>query len=114
MVARITHVRVKPEDIEDSVRLFEESVIPVAEQEEGFMGVLLLTRSDGTALAIDLCDKLEHLQANERSGLYQQQIAKLADKIVDHPTREFYDVAVAKGLKGGRELLQADSVGARP
>jgi hypothetical protein len=106
MVARVTHVRVKPEDVEGSVRLFEQSVIPVAEQEEGFKGVLLLTRSDGSALAIDLCDNFEHLQANERSGLYQQQIGKFADKIVDHPKREFYDVAVAKGLKGGRELLE--------
>ena len=107
MVARVTQVQVKPEDVADSVRLFDESVIPAAEQEEGFMGVLLLTREDGHALVIDLCDTLENLRANESSGFYQTQIAKFADRIVEHPSREFFDVPVARGVKGGPELLNA-------
>ena len=106
MVARVTQVRVNPEDLAESVRLFDESVVPAAEQEEGHMGAMLLVRQDGRALAIDFCDTLEHMQANEHSGFYQQQIAKFAGKIVDHPTREIYEVAVAKGLKGGLELLE--------
>ena len=105
MVARVTHVRVKPEDIDESVRLFEESVIPAATQEEGFMGALLLVRDDGRALAIDLADSLDHAHANERSGFYQSQVTKFAGKIVDHPRREFYDVKVAKGVQGGLDLL---------
>jgi hypothetical protein len=105
MVARVTAVRVNPEDVEESVRLFDESVVPAAEQEEGFMGALLLVREDGRALAIDLCDTLEHMRENERNGFYQTQVAKFASKIVGRPSREFYDVAVAKGVKGGPELL---------
>jgi len=105
MVARVTHVTVNPKDVEESVRLFDESVVPAAEQEEGFMGALLLVRDDGRALAIDLCDTLEHMRANERSGFYQTQVTKFADKIVATPSREFYDVAVSKGVKGGPELL---------
>lgn len=101
MVARVTRVRVKPEDIDESVRLFDESVIPAATREAGFMGALLLVRSDGQALAIDLADTLENAQANERSGFYQSQIAKFADKIVEHPTREFFDVRVATGVRDG-------------
>lgn len=106
MVARVTHVRVNPEDVEASVRLFDESVIPAAEREEGFMGAMMLVREDGRALAIDLCDTLEHMRQNEANGFYQEQIAKFAGKIVEHPKREFYEVAVAKGVKGGPELLQ--------
>ena len=105
MVARVTHVKVKPEDVEEAVRLFGESVIPAADQEEGFMGALLLTRDDGRALVVDLCDTVEHMRANERNGFYQTQIAKFAGKIVEHPTREFYDVPVAKGVQGGWDLL---------
>jgi hypothetical protein len=105
MVARVTRVRVNPEDIDESVRLFDESVIPAAKQEEGFRGALLLMRSNGEALAIDLADSLEHAQANERSGFYQSQITKFAGKIVERPTREIYEVRVAKGVKGGAELL---------
>ena len=106
MVARVTRVRVKPEDVEQSVGLFDESVVPAAEQEEGFMGALLLVREDGRGIAVDLCDTLEHMQANERNGFYQTQVAKFAKKLVDAPKREFYDVAVARGLQGGPELLQ--------
>ena len=105
MVARVTHVRVKPEDVEESVRLFDESVVPAAEQEEGFMGALLLVRPDGTALAIDLADTLDNAHANERNGFYQSQVKKFAGKIIDHPKREFYEVKVAKGVQGGLDLL---------
>ena len=101
MVARVTTVKVKPEDIDEAVRLFEESVIPAAEQEEGFMGALLLTREDGRGLVIDLCDTLEHMRANEHSGFYQSEVAKFAGKIIDHPSRAFYNVAVAQGVQGG-------------
>lgn len=107
MVARVTHVRVDAEDIEDSVRLFDESVIPAAEQEEGFMGAMLLVRDDGRALVIDLCDTMENMRANEQSGFYQGQVAKFADRIVQRPSREFYEVRVAKGVRGGSELLRA-------
>lgn len=109
MVARVTHVRVNPEDVEESVRLFDESVVPAAEQEEGFMGALLLVREDGTALAIDLCDTLEHLRQNEHNGFYQTQVAKFAGKIVSPPRREFYSVGVARGVRGGPELLHQDA-----
>jgi hypothetical protein len=108
MVARVTRVRVDPDDLGEAVRLFDESVVPAAEREEGFMGALLLTREDGRALVIDLCDTLEHMRANERNGFYQTQVAKFADRIVDHPSREFFDVRVARGVRGGPELLAAD------
>jgi len=104
MVARVTTVKVNPEDVEEAVRLFDESVMPAAEQEEGFMGALLLTREDGRTLVVDLCDTVEHMRANEHSGFYQTQIAKFAGRIVDRPSRAFYDVAVAKGVHGGDPL----------
>lgn len=107
MVARVTHVRVKPEDVGEAVRLFDESVVPAAEQEQGFMGALLLTREDGRALVVDLCDTVENMRANERSGFYQSQVSKFAGKLVERPGREFYEVAVAKGVQGGPELLQS-------
>lgn len=105
MVARVTHVEVNPEDIDESVRLFDESVVPAAEQEEGFMGALLLTRDDGRALVVDLCDTVENMRRNERNGFYQSQVIKFAGKIKGRPGREFYDVRVAKGVRGGPELL---------
>jgi hypothetical protein len=106
MVARVTHVKIKPADIEESVRLFDASVVPAAEQEEGFMGAMLLVRDNGEALVIDFCDTREHMRQNERNGFYQTQVAKFADKIVARPRRELYDTRVAKGIKGGPDLLE--------
>jgi hypothetical protein len=106
MVARVTSVQVKPEDIDDAVRLFDESVIPAARQEAGFMGTLLLVREDGRALAIDLADTRENMRANEASGFYQEQVAKFADKITGRPTRQVFDVRVARGVAGGPDLLE--------
>lgn len=106
MVARVTHVRLNPEDIDESAQLFDDSVVPAAEQEEGFMGAMLLARSDGQAFVIDLCDTLEHMRQNEKNGFYQTQVAKFAGKLTATPTREFYEVRVARGVQGGPELLQ--------
>jgi hypothetical protein len=74
--ARVTFAQVKPEDIEDSARLFGEGIIPAAREEEGFRGALFLVRDDGTVMAIDLADSLDHLRANEKHRLYQAEIAK--------------------------------------
>lgn len=109
MYARVTFVQVKPEDIDDAAALFDESVVPAARQEEGFAGALMLVRENGEVMAIDLTDTLEHMQANERSGFYQSQVAKFREKIIGHPRREVYRVAVAKGIEGGMELLEEAS-----
>ena len=105
MVARVTSVAVSPDDIEESTQLFEASVVPAARREKGFMGGLLLVRDDGRAIVIDLCDTVDNLRANERNGFYQAQIAKFADRIVGHPTREVYEVAVARGVDGALDEL---------
>jgi hypothetical protein len=107
MVARVTRVQVDPADIDEAVALFDGSVVPAAEQEEGFLGALLLVRPDGHAIALDLCDTREHMEDNERSGFYQSQIAKFAGRLIGRPTREVYDVPVAKGVRGGVEMLES-------
>ena len=106
MHARVTFAQVKPEDIEDSARLFGEGIIPAAREEEGFRGALFLVRDDGTVMAIDLADSLDHLRANEKHGLYQAEVAKFRSRIVGHPHREFFRVAVSKGIHGGVQLLE--------
>ena len=70
------------------------------------MGAMLLVRPDGHALALDLCDTVENLRENERNGFYQTQIAKFADRITGSPSREVYEVRVARGVTGGPELLR--------
>jgi len=111
MYARITFVQVRPEDIEDTIRLYDDSVVPAAREQEGFLGTALLVRDNGEALSINLADSLEALHANEASGFYQSQVAKFRDKIVGHPRREVFRVAVAKGIEGGLELPETHAAG---
>ena len=106
MYARITFVQVRPEDVENATRLFDESVVPAVRDEKGFQGAVLLVRDNGEAMAVDFAQTLEDLQANERDGIYQAQVAKFRDRLVGHPRREIFRVAVAKGLSGGIELQE--------
>jgi hypothetical protein len=71
--ARVTFAQVKPEDIEDSARLFEDGIIPAAREEEGFRGALFLVRDDGTVMAIDLADSLDHLRPTRSTGSTKQR-----------------------------------------
>jgi hypothetical protein len=50
-----------------------------------FRRALFLARDDGTVMAIDLADTLDHLRANEKHGLYQAEVAKFRSRIVGHP-----------------------------
>jgi hypothetical protein len=100
MYARVVSLQVRPEDVESSARLFEEAVIPARQADEGFVGALFLVREDGTAMAIHLADTLDHLHANERTGLYQSVVAQFRDRFVGHPHREIFRVAVSEGLPG--------------
>jgi hypothetical protein len=78
MVARVTHVKVKPEDVEEAVRLFDDSVVPAAEQEGGFMGRCCSRERMVACWSSTYATPVEHMRANERSGFYQTQVAKFA------------------------------------
>lgn len=107
MYARITFLQVNPEDVEDTARLYDESVVPAAREQKGFLGTALLVRDNGEIMSIALADNLDDLHANEASGYYQGQVAKFRDRIVGHPRREVFRVAVAKGVDGGLQLPEA-------
>ena len=98
MVARVVHVELDPTKVDEAARLYQESVVPAAAEEAGFMGAMLLTRADGRAISIDLCDTLEHMQENERNGFYQRQVAKFAEHLTGRPRRDFYDVSASTGV----------------
>ncbi len=109
MFARITFVQVKPQDIDDASRLFDESVVPAVRQEQGFRGALLLVRDTGEALAVDFAESLEDLQANERNGVYQAQVAKFRERIIGHPRAR----SLPSGSREGTERRSGTARGRR-
>lgn len=94
MHARVVDLRVRPMETKEVVRIYRDSVLPAAREQEGFMGALLLTDSTGIGISITLWETEEDREAGEASGFYKEQINKFADHLVETPVRKHYDVGV--------------------
>ena len=95
MFARLTIVQVKTDKMDETIKLFEDSVVPAAKLQKGFQGAYLLTdRNTGKAISCTLWDSEEDAVATEQSGYYQEQIDKLKEFLTAPPIREGYEVAV--------------------
>lgn len=95
MYARLTIVQMKPDLLDETVKLYEDDVIPAAKSQKGFRGAYLLSDSkSGKGVSITLWDSEEEAIANEKSGYYQDQVNKFKDYFTAPPVREGYEVSV--------------------
>ncbi len=95
MFARLTRVQVNIDRLDETVKLFEESVIPAAKSQKGYRGAYLLTdRKTGKGVALTLWDSEQDAIANEQSGYYQEQVDKFKDVFTAPPVREGYEVSL--------------------
>jgi len=95
MFARLTIVQMKTDKLDETIKIFEDSVVPAAKSQKGFQGAYLLTdRNTGKGISCTLWDSEEDADANEQSGYYQQQLDKLKDFLTAQPVREGYEVSV--------------------
>jgi heme-degrading monooxygenase HmoA len=93
--ARVTLVQVLPGKIDEAIGLFQDSVVPAANQQKGHNGHYLLTdRSNGKGISISLWETEADMTAGESSGHYLQQLAKFKDLFTAPPVRETYEVDV--------------------
>jgi len=95
MFARLTIVQVKKEKLDETVKLYEESVVPAAKSQKGYRGTCLLTdRNTGKGVSIAFWDSEEDLIASEDSGYYKEQVSKFKDYFAAPSVREIYEVSV--------------------
>ena len=95
MFARLTIFEVKIDKLDETTKIFEESVIPAAKLQKGHRGGYLLTdRKTGKGIAITLWDSEEDAIANEQSGYYQEQLGKFKGFFTAPPVREGYEVSI--------------------
>lgn len=95
MFARVTVTQMKPDRLDEAIKLFAESVIPAAKGQKGFKDMYLLTdRATGKGLAIGFWESEAAANANEQSGYYQEQLGKFKDLFAGPPAREGYEVSV--------------------
>jgi heme-degrading monooxygenase HmoA len=92
--ARLSFVKLKPEVSLDEVReIWDESVIPAAKDQNGFVGGLLLVSEEADeGIAISLWDSKEDADAGEKSGYYKKQVRKFAAFLAAPPDRKYYNV----------------------
>jgi hypothetical protein len=96
MFARVTRFRLKTEKIDTGIQLYRESVVPLAQAEEGFCRLhLLVNRTTGEGASITFWESEELALANEKNLFYQRQLIKFLNFLED-PTyiREGYEVIV--------------------
>jgi heme-degrading monooxygenase HmoA len=95
MFARVTSAQVDPKKIEQCVKIYEESVVPAAKEQRGFLAIsLLVNPKTGEFLSIGYYESEEDAIANEKNLFYQEQAAKFIPFYVKHPIREGYEVMV--------------------
>ena len=95
MFARLTIVQVKIDKLDETVKIFEEGVIPAAKSQKGYReGYLLTDRKTGKGISITLWDSEKDAIANEQSGYYQKQVGKFKDFFTAPPVREGYEVSL--------------------
>jgi heme-degrading monooxygenase HmoA len=95
MFARLTTFQIKVDKMDETIRVYEESVVPAARSQNGYRGNYLLTdRKTGKGIAVTLWDSEQDAVANEQSGYYQEQVGKFKDVFTAPPVREGYEVTV--------------------
>ena len=86
MYARFTEATLDPTKRERA-EMIAASIFTAARQQEGFNGVSFCLDPKGEAVFLSLWESKEALQANEASGYYQEQVAKLKDILTTPTTR---------------------------
>jgi heme-degrading monooxygenase HmoA len=95
MYARIVTVQVQPDRSEEAIAIFQNSVIPAAKQQKGFISLMLLSdRRTVKGITVGLWETEADLKANEASGYLQEQTAKFTGVVAAPPVQEEYEVSV--------------------
>ena len=95
MFARLTAGQMKTDRLDEAVKLYKESVLPLGKQKKGRCGTYyLIDCKTGKTVVISLWDSEEEAIATEQSGYYQEQVNKFKDFYIGAPVREGYEVSV--------------------
>jgi quinol monooxygenase YgiN len=91
MYARFTEVTIDPKKREQ-VEMIATSIFTAARQQKGFKGVSFCLDPKGEGVFLSLWESKEALEANEASGYYKEQVAKMKDVLTKPTTRHMGEV----------------------
>ena len=96
MYARVTLAQLQPGKVDELLQFLRENVVPAAQRQQGFKGLLLLTdETTNKGIALGLWETEADLVASEASdGYYTVQLARGAHFFAAPPVRETYQVNI--------------------
>lgn len=93
MHARLLRMQIKPERIDEAVRIFAEEVAPGCRAQPGFRGAyFLVDRKLGECLPITLWETEGDMIATEENRFFQNQLMKFLGLFHHGLVREAYEV----------------------
>jgi quinol monooxygenase YgiN len=94
MVARVITFQLQPGKTDEMLQIANHSVVPLMQQQTGCKLITLLANAAvDKVLAVGLWENAADLQANEQSGMFQEQLAKVKHLCAAPPVRELYEVS---------------------
>ena len=99
MFARLMIGTSKMDKLDDAVRIYKESIIPVAKSQKGYRDAyLLIDRKTGKEVSISLWDSEKDAEdaiaTYQKNSYLQEQISHLRESLTVGPVREGYEVSV--------------------
>lgn len=95
MHARVMTGLIQPGKMDEMISIYRDSILPVAKEQQGFKGIILLTDSHtNKIISISLWETEAYMKAGETSGYLQQQIGQIAPTLATPSVREAYEVSV--------------------
>ncbi len=96
MYARVTLAQLQPGQVDELLQFLRDNVVPAAQAQQGFKGLLLLTdETTNKGIALALWETEADLAASESSdGYYTKQLARGAHFFAAPPVREVYQVTL--------------------
>lgn len=94
MIARVTHLYIRKDRIDEVKRYFEETVAADVTPRPGFKhGYLLTDQTTGHCITFALWEDAKGVQEDEKSGRFQARVNDLKDISTAPVVREIYEVA---------------------
>jgi heme-degrading monooxygenase HmoA len=89
MFARVTHVQAKPGKLDDVIALYQDAVVPLLKQQQGFESTLLLSDpASGKGMSITLWHTDADRQAGDVNAQLHEQIIKVMPLLAAAPVAE--------------------------
>ncbi|HTY38231.1 MAG TPA: antibiotic biosynthesis monooxygenase [Bacteroidota bacterium] len=85
MFMRMVQVKVRPEEADQMIGVYSDSIIPALQKTPGCMYASLIRSSQNSseAISMTLWDSIEHAEAYEHGGLFQQLMGQIAPYLSD-------------------------------